>query len=124
MKNNQVTVSNSYRTCYYFDVMIKFEDFDFNILLDDKLYQNILIYDILYKTLIGVKYLHIVLNNVDGFIRVSDETKYLVLFGFENYDFIYGRNRYVIGLKSSIAYVFSYNYAKMKIDSDDDLPLE
>ena len=35
--------------------MIKFEDFDFdNILIDEKSRENIFIYDILYKTLIGV----------------------------------------------------------------------
>ena len=38
--------------CYYFDDIIKFEDFNFgNILLDEKSYENILIYDISYKTL-------------------------------------------------------------------------
>ena len=32
------------RTCYYFDDIIKTEDFDFdNILLDEKSYKNILI---------------------------------------------------------------------------------
>ena len=35
------------RTCYYFDDIIKFEDFDFdNILIDGKAHKNILIYDI------------------------------------------------------------------------------
>ena len=38
--------------CYYFDDIIKFEDFDLdNILLDEKQYEDILIYDISYKTL-------------------------------------------------------------------------
>ena len=42
------------RTCYYFNDIIKFEDFDFdNILLDEKLYKNILIRNTSYKTLIG-----------------------------------------------------------------------
>ena len=41
------------RTCYYFDHIVKIEDFDFdNILLDEKLSENILIYDASYKTLI------------------------------------------------------------------------
>ena len=36
--------------------MIKLENFDLeNILVDEKSYKNILIYDILYKTLIGSK---------------------------------------------------------------------
>ena len=39
------------RTCYYFDDIIKLENFDLdNILTDKKLSKNILIYDISYKT--------------------------------------------------------------------------
>ena len=33
------------------------------------------------------------------------------------------RIRYLKGLKRAIAYDFSHNYVKMKIDSNDDLPL-
>ena len=32
--------------------------------------------------------------------------------------------RYPIGLKSGITYVDSHDYTKIKIDSDDDLPLK
>ena len=40
---------------YYFGDLIKFEAFDFdNILVDEKLYENILINNILYRTLIGL----------------------------------------------------------------------
>ena len=38
------------RTCYYFNDIIKLEDFDIdNILLDEILHENIFIYDISYK---------------------------------------------------------------------------
>ena len=61
------------------DKIIQIEDFDFNnISLDEKWYENILIYDISYKTLIGAKPLSIRSGNVDGFIRVYDGTRYLV----------------------------------------------
>ena len=47
-------------TCYYFEDIIKIEDFDFgNILLDKKSNGNILIYDASYKTLTGAKPLRI-----------------------------------------------------------------
>ena len=47
-------------TCYYFDHIIKTEDFDFDsILIEGKSYENILAYNILYKTLIGAKTLRI-----------------------------------------------------------------
>ena len=43
-------------TCYYFDGIIRIEDFDFgNILWNEKPYEDILIYVISYKTLIGAK---------------------------------------------------------------------
>ena len=84
------------RTCYYFDDIIKFVDFDFdNILLDEKSYENVLIYDILYKTLIGAKPLRIRFDKIDGFIRVHNMRSYLVIFSPEKYDAIYKRIRYL-----------------------------
>ena len=42
--------------CYYFDGTIKTEDFDFDhILIDEKSYKYILLYNISNKTLIGAK---------------------------------------------------------------------
>ena len=112
-------------TCYYFDEIIKIEGFDFdNILLDERSYKNILIYGILCKNVIGAKPLRIMFNKVDEFIRVYDGTRYLVLFGPEKYDAIYNRIKYVISQKNGITFVFSHNYAKIKIDSYDFSPLE
>ena len=55
MGNNElkkVRIKN--RTCYYFDGIIKLEDFDLdNILIDEKSHKNILIYDISYKIVIS-----------------------------------------------------------------------
>ena len=71
-------------TCYYFHHIIKLEDLHFdNILIDGKLYENILVYDTLYKTFIGIKPFSIRFNKVDRFIIVYDRFRYLVLFGFE-----------------------------------------
>ena len=63
-------------------------------------------------------------DKIDGFIRVYDGTRYLVLFGSEKYNFIYNIIRYLIGVKSGITYVISHNYAKIKVDSYEYLPLE
>ena len=41
---------------------------------------KILIYDVLYKTFIDTKPLHIMFDKVDDFIRDYDETKYLNAF--------------------------------------------
>ena len=63
-----------------------------------------MIYDISYKTLIGVKPLRIIFNKIDGFIRVYDGIRYLTLFSSEKYCAIYNRIRYLISLKSSITF--------------------
>ena len=43
-----------------------------------------MVYDVSYKTLIGAKPLGIIFDNVDGFVRVNIETKYLILSGLED----------------------------------------
>ena len=78
-----------------------------------------MIYKISYKTLIGAKPFRIIFNKVNRFIRVSDEAKYLIFIGLEKYNAIYDRIRSFLSLKS-FTYLFSYNYAKIKIDSKDE----
>ena len=87
--------------------MIKIGDFDFhNILLDEKSYGNILIYNISYKTLISAKRLRIRLDKVDRFIRVYNGSRYFLLFGPEKYDAIYNRIRYLVSQKRNITFFF------------------
>ena len=50
------------------------------ILIAKKSYENIFIYDILYKTFIGAKPLCISFNKIVGFIRVYNGTRYLLSF--------------------------------------------
>ena len=81
--------------------IIKIEGFDLNnILLSEKTYKKILMYEVLYKTLIGAKPLRIIFDKVNGFIRGFDRMKYLVLFS----DAIFDRIRYIVGLKCSTTY--------------------
>ena len=55
--------------CFIISMTIKTEDFNLdNILIDEKLYQNISIYNISYKTLIDAKSLGIIFDKIDGFI--------------------------------------------------------
>ena len=95
-----------------------------NVLIHTKSFQNILIYDISCKTLIGPKPLHIRFNKADGFIRVYDRTRDLVLLGAEKYDSIYNSIRYLIGVKKGVIYVTCFTYEKFTTDSYDSLPLE
>ena len=69
-------------TCCYFNNIIKFEDFDLdNILMNEKPYEDVLVYNISQKTLIGDKSLCIRFDKIDGLIRVYGRTRYLLLFG-------------------------------------------
>ena len=112
----EITIKN--RTCCHFDDIITFEGFDLdNILIDEKSYETVLVYNISYRTLIGAKSLLISLIKIHEFIRVYDGTRYLVLFGAEKYDFIYNRVRYLIGVKCDITYVVSHDYIEIKVDS-------
>ena len=82
--------------CYYFDDIIKNEDLDFDIILfDKKSYENILNYDISYKTLLDSKLLRIRFNKIGKFIKVYDPSRYLVLFDLKKYNAIYKRIRYL-----------------------------
>ena len=83
--------------------------------MDEKSYENISIYEVSYKTLIGVKPLPIRFDKIDGFNRVYNGTRYLVLSGPDKYDAIYNRIRYLISQNSGITYVFSHNYARIKV---------
>ena len=50
----------------FFDDIIKIEDFDLdNIVLDEKLYENSLVYNISYKTFVADKPLHVRFENID-----------------------------------------------------------
>ena len=63
-------------------------------------------------------------DKIDRFIRIYDESRYLTLFGSEKYNAIYDRIRYLTSLKSSIPYLFSYYFSKIKVDFYDSLPIE
>ena len=55
------------------------------------------------------------LDKVDGFVRAYNGTRCLVLFGPEKYDASCNKIRYLVSQKTSIIYVFSRNYARIKL---------
>ena len=114
MENNEFNiVSTKNRTCYYLDDIIKIEDLDFdNILLDKKSYENVLIYIISSRTFISAEPLRIFVK-VDGFMRVYDGARYLVLFVPENYA-IYNRIIYLLSQKVVLP-IFFYHIQKSKL---------
>ena len=95
-----------------------------NILIDKKFYENVLISNISGKTLIGTKPLCIRFNKVHEFIGVYDGTRYLRSLELGKCSEIFNRIRCFVRAKNGITYAFSRNYARIKVDSYDSLPLE
>ena len=82
-------------------------EIDFSgILLDEKLYkennENILVYDISYKTSTGAKLLCTRYDEIDGFIKIHDELRYLLLFDYDWFNKICDRIKYLISEKNGI----------------------
>ena len=63
-----------------FDNIIEIEVLDFNTLLNKKSYENFLIYDISYKTLIDGKPLHIIFDKMHIFVKDYNGIKFVALF--------------------------------------------
>ena len=105
-------------TSYFFDDIFKIEDFNLvNILIDEKSYKNILIYNISYKNLVATL-LRSRFNKINGFTRVYDGTRYLVLFQSEKYDSIYNRITYNEQNHQKLKYCYLFdeiiNYGSFK----------
>ena len=104
-------------------------DIDFSdILLDKKFYKekyrNILIYCISCKNSMGAKPLRISFDKIDGFVKIHDNIRYLVLFDYSFYDKICDKIKYLISKKSGITDSINQNFARIRIDSCDSLLIE
>ena len=86
-----------------FDDIIKVQVFILVILLDEKLYKNISVYDISNKTTTDPKPLRIRLDKIDGFVRIrGDEFRHLVLLNNGLFDKFCEEIKYLIKEKSGI----------------------
>ena len=84
MENNELKVCIKSRMCFCFGDINNLKDFAIcKILIDAKSHENILIYDISYKTLTGSKPLRIRFDKINVCIMIYDGTRYLTLFGSE-----------------------------------------
>ena len=112
------------RACYYFDGINQYVDISFSdILLDEKLYENISVYDISYKTSTDPKPLGIRFDKIDGFLRVCGvEFSYLVLIDHQFFDKTCVK--YLISAKSGITDGISHNFGKIRINPYDSLSTE
>ena len=110
------------RVCYYFDDIINGTKITFsNILLDKKLYKNVSVYNISYKTPTGPNPLRIRFDKIDVFILSLDgKIKHLVLFCDEICDKV----KYLVSKKSGITNSNNYNFGKIIIDSYNSVPIK
>ena len=108
---NETDIKN--RTWYFDDIKRACDrdiDIDFSgNLLDEKLYEekyeNILAYDISYKTSMGAKPLRIRYDEIDGFIKIHSGIRSLVLFNCGWFHKVCDRIKYLISKKNSLQIV-------------------
>ena len=63
-------------------------------------------------------------DKIDGYIKIDDRIRYLVLFGHGWYDEICDRIKYLISKRSGIADSTNHNFARIRIDLHTSLPSE
>ena len=72
----------------------------------------------------GAKPLRIGFDKRDGFIKIYHGITYLVIYDYKRYNAIHDRIRYLISEESIIKDSFNHNFAKIRIDSYNSLPME
>ena len=80
--------------------------------------------DISYKPFMSSIPLRVRFDKIDGYIKIHDRIRYLVLFGHGWYDEICDRIKYLISKKSGIADSTNHNFARIRIDLHTSLPIE
>ena len=63
-------------------------------------------------------------DKTDGFIKIYDNIRYSVLFDYSYCDKISDKIKYLICEKSGIAHSINYNFARIRIDLYNSLPIE
>ena len=131
----EINIKN--RTYYFFDDMINSEDFDSNLPeIDKKSYKKIDIYYIGYITMkdsdnVKVKIVNLIIVKVDGYIEEKNGNKYLTLVSANKneevlikYTELWNETKYLIKtINSGEVGEHEKDYMKIKVNSDDNLPL-
>ena len=84
------------------DIDIDFSDILLNQKLYKEKYDNMLIYDISYKTSMSANPMHVSFDEIDGFIKIHDGIRFLVLFDCSWCDKICDCIKYLISEKNGI----------------------
>ena len=139
MSNLVKDINIKKQTHYFFDDSINIKDFDPNeTKTHKKLYKNILIYYIAYVTIKDSKYvkinsvtpLYLMFNKMNGYFEEINENKYLTLVPtsenkekIKKYEEQQIKIRYLIRSVTKKSDDYDEKYVKIKLDSDDKLPL-
>ena len=70
------------------------------------------------------KPLRIWFKKIDGFIKIHDGVRYLILFAPERYNAVCDKINYLISEKNGVTYSINHNFARIRIDSYNSLPIE
>ena len=76
------------------------------------------------KASTSAKPFHIRLDKLDGFIKVHDKIRYLVLFDYNNCDEVCDKIKCLVSEKRGITDSVDHNFARIRIDSYDSLPFK
>ena len=118
-------INIKYYACFYTDDIINIKDLELDkILVYKKPYKNSFISCIAYKIPHNELSLHITFDRVNGYVEKPDRDKHLLFRPSEKYETMFNRVKNIFGQKSNFLDVCYYNYMKIGINSDDDLPLE
>ena len=63
-------------------------------------------------------------NKINGFIKIYGGMRYLVLYDYKRYKAIYDRIIYLISEKINIADSINHNFARIRINSYNSLPIQ
>ena len=63
-------------------------------------------------------------NEIDEFIKIHNKSRYLVLFDYSYFDKICDKIKYLISKKSGITDSINHNFARIRSDPYDFLPIE
>ena len=132
-KFKQINIKN--RINYFYDGIINIKNFHSNLLtIDKKLHKGIGIYNIGYITIKkfndceninSVSPLCLIIHSATGHFKEKNNEKYLILDSIDKYEKVWSGIRSEIKtLNGGIELFYEKNYARIGINSDNDLPLD
>ena len=130
----EVKKINIKSTYYYLEDMVNIEDFYLNLLeINKKSHKDIDIYYIGYimikkfddfENIYSVNPLYLIINSATGYFKEKNDEKYLILDSTEKYEEVFsGIISEIKTLNRGKELFHGKNYARIRINTDDDLPL-